>query len=84
MPKESALDEALRLAGGPARLALSLGVKPNVVGNWRLRDNVPEEHCPGIERATGVRAERLRPDVVWTRDESGNVTGYHVRLAAAG
>ena len=82
MPTETPLDEAIRLAGGPAKLAASIGVKPNVVTNWRMRENVPEEHCPAIEVATGARCERLRPDVVWTRDESGQVTGYHVPLKA--
>lgn len=34
---------------------------------WKSRGNVPAEHCPAIERATGgkVRCEELRPDVAW-------------------
>jgi DNA-binding transcriptional regulator YdaS (Cro superfamily) len=35
-----------------------------VVSNWRAR-GVPAERCPDIERVTGVRCERLRPDVDW-------------------
>lgn len=80
----SALDTAIRKATGPSKLASAIGVRPNVITNWRLRDNVPEEHCPAIERATGVRCEELRPDVTWTRNEQGQVTGYHVRLAVQG
>ena len=83
MPTETALDEAIRKAGGPAKLAAAIGVRPNVVTNWRMRENVPEEHCPAIEAATGVRCERMRADVVWTRDEAGQVTGYHVPLKVA-
>lgn len=35
-----------------------------------------------IEDATGgtVRCEELRPDVQWSRDAAGRVTGYQVRL----
>ncbi len=33
---------------------------------WKKRGNVPAEHCPAIERATGVRCEELRPDVAWS------------------
>lgn len=80
----SALDTAIQKAGGPSKLSFAIGVRPNVVTNWRLRNNVPEEHCPAVEQATGVRCEELRPDVVWTRNEQGQVTGYHVRLAAQG
>lgn len=83
MNDETPLEEAIRLAGGPSKLAAGIDVKPNVVGNWRLRSNVPEEHCPAIERTTGVRVERLRPDVLWTRDQAGQVTGYHVPLQNA-
>ena len=34
------------------------------IRNWRVRDNgAPAEFCPAIEYLTGVRCERLRPDV---------------------
>lgn len=78
----SALDTAIQKAGGPSKLSSAIGVRPNVVTNWRLRNNVPEEHCPAVEQATGVRCEELRPDVVWTRNDLGEITGYHVRLSA--
>jgi DNA-binding transcriptional regulator YdaS (Cro superfamily) len=32
---------------------------------WKTRGRVPAEHCPSIERETGIRCERLRPDVAW-------------------
>ena len=77
------ITKAFNAAGGPTRLAERLSLRPNVVTNWRLRQRIPEEHCPGVEIVTGVRCEQLRPDVVWTRDITGQVTGYHVPLKSA-
>lgn len=73
-----ALKTAIDKAGGQAKLALLIDVKPNVIGNWKLRGQVPEEKCPSIETATGVRCEELRPDVNWQRDETGKVLGHFV------
>lgn len=68
-PKE-ALQEAVRLAGGTATgLATKLGgkvVRQNV--EYWLSEGAkgaPAEHCPAIERETGVKCELLRPDVDW-------------------
>lgn len=72
------------IEGGQAELARRLGLKPQQVNQW-VKDNrrVPAAHCPAIESATGIRCEQLRDDLVWTRDEAGQVTGYHVPLAGA-
>lgn len=61
-----ALDKAISLAGGTNSLAKQLGVKPNVVCNWRSR-GVPPEYCPPIERATDrqVLCEHLNDKVDW-------------------
>lgn len=61
------LGMAIRIAGGQSALAGLIDVGPQVVNNWVRRGNVPAEHCPAIERATGgqVRCEDLRPDVQW-------------------
>jgi len=59
------LDEAAKRVGGRAQLAKLLGVTPAAVGNWKARE-IPAEHCPVIERETGVPCERLRPDVLWS------------------
>ncbi len=59
-----ALDEAIKQTGGTKQLADRLAVTVQVVSNWRAR-GVPAERCPDIERVTGVRCERLRPDVNW-------------------
>jgi DNA-binding transcriptional regulator YdaS (Cro superfamily) len=67
-----ALDRAIEIAGGTSKLAKALGIGQSNVSNWRSRDaknaewkGPPAEFCPGIERATGVPCEDLRPDVSW-------------------
>lgn len=69
---------------GLTGLARSLGnISAPGVAKW-LRNGVPLDRCPAVERATAgaVRCEDLRPDVEWLRDESGLITGYHVRVDA--
>lgn len=47
------------------KLATAIDLKPNVVGNWRLRGQVPAERCIDVETATSGAVTRydLRPDV---------------------
>ena len=60
-----ALERAISAADGITALAALLGLKSHsVIHQWRL-NRVPAEHCPAIERHTGVRCEDLRPDVQW-------------------
>jgi hypothetical protein len=58
-PKE-ALQEAIRLAGGAAALARRLGIKQPSVFGW---EQVPAVRVLAVEAVTGVRRERLRPDL---------------------
>lgn len=56
--------------GTAASLAEKIGVNRVLVSQWAAEKNprqVPAEHCPAIERATGgaVVCEVLRPDVDW-------------------
>jgi DNA-binding transcriptional regulator YdaS (Cro superfamily) len=60
-----ALDEAIDKAGGVGALAGRIGVAASTPSMWRARGRVPAENCPAIERETGVRCERLRPDIPW-------------------
>jgi DNA-binding transcriptional regulator YdaS (Cro superfamily) len=92
MDAQTPLEEAVAALGGQTATARHLGVSQSLVAQWLARDRDPEqrkgrplseEYCPAIERGTGVRCERLRPDTIWTRDQSGEVTGYHVPLTAA-
>lgn len=84
---ETPIQEAVRLAGGQTALAKALSTDERKVSQghvwaWLNRDGKPpEDQCPAIERITGVRCERLRSDVTWTRDVAGQITGYHVPLA---
>jgi DNA-binding transcriptional regulator YdaS (Cro superfamily) len=57
---EIALKEAIAAAGGSAALARRLGIKQPSVFQW---ERVPAERVLAVEAATGVRRERLRPDI---------------------
>ena len=74
------IEKAINTVGAAAELARICGIKPQNVTRWRREGRPPVDHCPSIEAATGIRCELLRPDCVWTRDEAGAVTGYHVRI----
>ncbi len=79
-----AITRAIAACGGQqADLARRLVVSPQALSQWvQGTRTVPAARCPDIERETGVRCEELRPDLTWTRNTAGKVTGYHVPLAA--
>ena len=81
---QAAISRATSAAGSSAELAKLLHVHHTLVHQWRkgLRP-VAARHCPGIEAATGVRCEELRPDLHWLRDASGAATGHLVPTRAA-
>lgn len=60
----SALERAIEVAGGLSALAFRLGVKPQVVHNWRKR-GIPPQRVLEIERATQglVTRHQLHPDL---------------------
>lgn len=67
------LDLAIESIGGLVKLSKAIGVKPNVVGNWRMRGGrVPAEHCIAVENAAkgAVTRYELRPDVFGTEEPS--------------
>jgi len=74
------IQKAINTLGSAAELARVCRLRPQNVSRWRRTGRTPADHCPAIESSTGIRCEQLRPDLVWTRDESGAVTGYHVRI----
>ena len=58
--------KAVEIAGSRLKkLAELVGVAGSTPGMWAFRKKIPAEHCPAIERETGVRCEDLRPDVPW-------------------
>jgi DNA-binding transcriptional regulator YdaS (Cro superfamily) len=60
MDHESALDKALKLAGGRAKLAASLGIAPQAISQWR---DIPVRRVLDIEALTGIPRSTLRPDI---------------------
>ncbi|CAN5714930.1 hypothetical protein BH10PSE18_BH10PSE18_08050 [soil metagenome] len=62
-----AAEKAVKLLGGPVVAARRLGVERyQTVQSW-MRNRVPAEYCPLIERelSASMRCEDLRPDVAW-------------------
>ncbi|MFM9926918.1 YdaS family helix-turn-helix protein [Variovorax sp. H27-G14] len=76
--------KAVEIAGSRLRLAELIGVASSTPGMWAFRKKVPAEHCPAIERETGVRCEDLRPDVPWEvlRNSSKRRTAAKAAVAA--
>ena len=63
---EIALNEAIEACPTLTVFADRIGVAQSTVSMWRKRGGaVPAEHCPAIERETGVKCERLNPSVAW-------------------
>ena len=58
-----AMDEAIYIAGGVARLGEVLGVAHTSVVRWRKSGRVPADRVLAVEAATGVARHRLRPDL---------------------
>ena len=63
---ETALEQAIKLAGGVTKLSRDLNLSGHAVIYQWGKTRVPAEQCPNIERLTGVRCEDLRPDVAWS------------------
>lgn len=51
------------LAGGPARVAQSLGRKRNSVDYWIYRDRVPPNCVAKLSKMSGQPPHLIRPDV---------------------
>lgn len=59
----SAFEEVVAKFGGQSAMARHFNLTPWAVSKWKTR--IPAERCPEIEKQTGVRCERLRPDIDW-------------------
>lgn len=66
MESTKALEKAIEKAGGVTALASAIGVSQSVVSNWKSRKSVPPVYCADIEKATGVKRQKLRPED-WAR-----------------
>jgi DNA-binding transcriptional regulator YdaS (Cro superfamily) len=62
MGQESAIERAIRIAGGVAALGRQLEESTQTVSNWRQRGEAPANKCAAIERITGISRKELRTD----------------------
>jgi DNA-binding transcriptional regulator YdaS (Cro superfamily) len=60
-----ALKRACQIVGSQTELARKLNRTKAAVSRW-LKEGVPAEVCPDIEKLTGVPCEDLRPNVNWS------------------
>lgn len=58
----TALEHAAQAVGGFAQLADLLKVSRQAVYKW-LETKVPPKRCADVERVSGVKREKLRPDI---------------------
>lgn len=58
--KDPGVRAAVRAVGNEFRLARALGLTPAAVYRWW---RIPSERIKEVERVTGVRREKLRPDL---------------------
>lgn len=62
--------DIIQSLGGPTTVARRLGVRPQAVSLWSLKNRIPAERVPALEafaREVGAnaRAEAMRPDLDW-------------------
>ena len=57
------IDEAIRAAGGPTKLAKAVGVDHSTVIGWRRANRVPAERVRAVSVASGIPPHALRPDI---------------------
>ncbi len=62
---EESLNAAAKAVGNQARLAELLDVSSSAIWQWK-QSEVPPEHCPAIEKMTGIRCENLNSTVDWS------------------
>jgi DNA-binding transcriptional regulator YdaS (Cro superfamily) len=58
---ERAITLAIEKAGSMRALADAIGISYQAIQAWKKR--IPAERVLDVERATGIRRERLRPDL---------------------
>lgn len=56
-------DEVVEALGGPTRAAEALGLKPNTVGNWKIRDEIAPHNYILVTRALEAMGIRVDPSV---------------------
>lgn len=61
----------IQLLGGPVSVARRVGVRSQAVSLWSMKNRIPAERVPELERiarelGVDVRAEQMRPDLDWS------------------
>ncbi len=75
MTPNQGLEAAISYMGSMQKLADLLGVTKGAVGQWKQDERqIPIDHCPTIEKKTGVRCEVLRPDFDWAYLRASDAT----------
>ncbi|MEK6419993.1 MAG: YdaS family helix-turn-helix protein [Burkholderia gladioli] len=60
------LDQAIAHFPSLAAMARELGLSGyQVIQEWRRQGRVPAEHCPEVEKRTGILCEKLNGKVDW-------------------
>ena len=67
---ETAVERAVRLAGGQSALARAVGVTPQAVQQWVTQGRISYRKVIDVERVTGVPRYELRPDLYPQEDEA--------------
>lgn len=62
--------DIIRALGGPAAIARRLGVRSQAVSIWSMKNRIPADRVPELERiarevGAPVRAEQMRRDIDW-------------------
>jgi DNA-binding transcriptional regulator YdaS (Cro superfamily) len=57
------IDDAIKAAGGPTKLAKALGLDHSTIIGWRRAGRVPAERVRAVSAATGIPPHELRPDL---------------------
>lgn len=63
--------EIIKTLGGPALVAGRIGIRPQAVSLWAIKDQIPAQRVPELERIAKslgkpIRAEDMRPDIDWS------------------
>lgn len=71
-PRNPALEQAIAKFGSLADMARALELSSyRVIQEWRRQGRVPAEHCPKIERASGIPCEGLNDRIDWAYVRAG-------------
>ncbi|HGO6081867.1 TPA: transcriptional regulator [Burkholderia cenocepacia] len=86
-PGNRDLEAAVAAFPSMTAMARELGLSGyQVIQDWMRRGIVPAEHCPEIEKRTGIRCEKLNPRIDWAylRSTAADIVDLPNRTDATG